>query len=300
MTVLRPLPGTALPSFFPRCDEVATNLPLCGALVAHHDAHVVDAQLGLIVVNHRNRRCFALEGATARHRERALLGMSASPTFGRPPKRFVMRRIIASLFVLSPLTWGAGALAQDTAPTTATTTTTADPAGPSTTGTTVTTPLPTSTTTTTQAAVDVPAPVATPVAPATESGGSETTTFVNRPLLATGLLFFGGTYAASAGVAAESSRPSDRPNLYYPVVGPSMNLAQRDCTAARPCVGEAGNKTLLVLDGVTQGVGALAAITSFFIPEKKSRHWFIIGNDAVHPEPVSVGSGYGLAAVGRF
>ena len=77
-------------------------------------------------------------------------------------------------------------------------------------------------------------------------------------------------------------------------------LAQRDCSATRPCSGETGNKTLLILDGITQDIGALAVLTSFFIPEKKSRHWFIVGSDSLHAAPASVGSGYGMAAAGHF
>jgi hypothetical protein len=201
----------------------------------------------------------------------------------------MIRQALTPALALSVLTFAAGAFADDT-PTTQVTTTQTTTTPP---------PAPASTTTVTQAAVDVPPPVVVSSRP-TESGGSTTTTWVNRPLLVTGALLFGGTYAASAAVAGESNRPSDNPNLYYPVVGPWLDLAQRDCTPTRPCVGEAGNKTLLVLDGVTQGVGALAVLTSFFVPEKKSRHWFIVGNEKVHAEPVSVGSGYGLAAQGKF
>jgi hypothetical protein len=215
-----------------------------------------------------------------------------------------MRRIIASVLALSPLCWGVPAFAQDPAPaaasSTATTTSATDGASTSTTTTTSVAP-PTSTTTTTQATVDTtPGVEVAPPVSHTEAGATETTTFVNRPLLVTGLLFFGGTYAASAGVAAESTRPADNPNLYYPVVGPWMDLAQRDCSATRPCSGETGNKTLLILDGITQDIGALAVLTSFFIPEKKSRHWFIVGSDSLHAAPASVGSGYGMAAAGHF
>lgn len=214
-----------------------------------------------------------------------------------------MRRLVVANLALLSLTWGARAFAQDTTapPSTSAATVSAPDSSTTTTTTTATTAPPVGTTTTTQAAVDVtPNPVVVPVARSTESGATESTTFVNRPLLVTGLLFFGGTYAASAGVAAESNRAADHSNLYYPLAGPWMDLAQRDCTAIHPCINEGGNRTLLVLDGVTQGVGALAVLTSFFVPEKKSRHWFIIGGDKVHASPATVGTGYGMAAVGRF
>jgi hypothetical protein len=215
-----------------------------------------------------------------------------------------MRTTVVSSLVLAQLAWGALAFAQDTTTTGAATT----PATgvtttvtPTTTSVTTTTPAPvTGTVTTTQAAIDTsPAPFVPPPEPP-ESGGSETTSYINRPLLVTGLVFLGGTYIASAAVAGESSRPSDNPNLYYPVAGPWIDLAQRDCTAVRPCSGEPGNKALLILDGVGQGVGALGILTSFFVPEKKSRHWFFIGNEKVNVTPSTIGSGYGLTTMGTF
>jgi hypothetical protein len=215
-----------------------------------------------------------------------------------------MRPTILSAFAMSQLlclSVGATALAEETTTTAPSATTTTTVPGTASSTTTVSSPTPsaTSTTTTTQAAVDTtvaPAPLPRPP----ESGGSESTTYVNRPLLVTGLVLFGGTYAASAGVAAESARPSDKPNLYYPIVGPWLDLAQRNCTATSPCSGEAGNKALLVLDGVGQGVGVIGIITSFFVPEKKSRHWFFIGNEKLHATPSTIGSGYGATASGTF
>jgi hypothetical protein len=214
-----------------------------------------------------------------------------------------MRNAIAALAAVSFLGWSGIALAQDVAapdtgsapPSTQTTVTT-----PATTTTTSVTPAPTGTTTTTQAAVDtnVTTPVTPP--PPSESGASQSTTYVNRPLLATGLVLFGGSYIPAIAVGAESNRPSDNPNLYIPVVGPWLDLGQRDCSVGRPCVNETGNKTLLIVDGAAQGLGALAVITSLFIPEKKSRHWFFIGSEKLHPEPTMVGGGYGLAAAGKF
>jgi hypothetical protein len=105
---------------------------------------------------------------------------------------------------------------------------------------------------------------------------TETKSPINRPLLLTSFLLLGGTYAASAIDAAESGRPSDHKYLYYPVVGPWLDLANRNCEA-RPCGGETGNKALLILDGVGQGLGALGMITSLFIPEKTTKNWKLRG-----------------------
>jgi hypothetical protein len=211
-----------------------------------------------------------------------------------------MRRTFAALIAASAATWAPLAFAQDPPPPPAANQTTST-TQTQTTSTTPSAPPVTSTTTTTQAAVDTSLyPPAPPPVPATESGGGETTTYINRPLLVTGLFLFGASYVPAIAIAAESSRPADRPNLYIPVAGPWIDYGQRGCTTQLPCSNESGNKALLVVDGVTQGVGALAMVTSLFIPEKKSRHWFFIGNDTVHATPTMIGGGYGLAAAGKF
>ena len=128
---------------------------------------------------------------------------------------------------------------------------------------------------------------------------TETSSPVNRPLLTTSLLVLGGTYGASAIAGYASSRPEDQKNLYYPVAGPWMDLAKRDCNS-RPCNNESLNKVLLVADGIGQGLAALGVVSSFFLPEKSTRHWFLLGNADVQWAPSSVGTGYGLAAAGRF
>jgi len=128
---------------------------------------------------------------------------------------------------------------------------------------------------------------------------TETNSPVNRPLLLTSTLILGGTYGASAIAGFASSRPSDQHNLYYPVAGPWMDLANRDC-ASRPCNNETLNKVLLVADGIGQGLASLGIVSSFFLPEKTTRHWYLLGNSEMQWAPTSVGTGYGLAAVGRF
>jgi len=128
---------------------------------------------------------------------------------------------------------------------------------------------------------------------------TETSSPINRPLMTTSLIVLGGSYGASAIVAYASSRPEDQKNLYYPVAGPWMDLANRDCNS-RPCNNETLNKVLLIADGAGQGLAALGVLSSFFLPEKSTRHWYLLGNNDVHWAPSSVGSGYGLAAAGRF
>lgn len=128
---------------------------------------------------------------------------------------------------------------------------------------------------------------------------TETSSIVNRPLLITSTLLFAGTWGTSIGFAYFSDRPEDQKYLYYPVAGPWLDYANRDC-AARPCTNEGLNKALLIADGIGQGLGALGMVTSFFIPEKTTRHWHLIGADIIHAGPTRVGTGYGIGAMGRF
>jgi|GEM_PF-3296542 len=124
-----------------------------------------------------------------------------------------------------------------------------------------------------------------------------THTFPNRPLLVTGLVLLGGTYGASAIVAATSDRAADE-NLYYPVVGPWMDLDERNCDV-NACPNKTVNQVLLVGDGVLQGLGALSVLMSLFVPEKTTRRWYLVGNESVTIAP-QIGNTAGLVAAGRF
>jgi hypothetical protein len=195
-----------------------------------------------------------------------------------------MRTPIWGLTVVGLLVTGGPAAAQQDAP-------------PTTTTTAVTTP---------EVTIAPSAPVTTVVvapsegqvaldAPVTDRGSA-----INRPLLFTSFLLFGGTYGASAIDAAASGRDADKNNLYYPVVGPWMDYADR-CGAAHPCnSNETGYKALLILDGVGQGLGVIGMVTSLFVPERSTRHWLVIGGTDFHAAPSPVGTGYGLGAGGAF
>lgn len=120
----------------------------------------------------------------------------------------------------------------------------------------------------------------------------------NRPLLVTGLVFLGGAYGASAIVAGISDRTEDE-KLYYPVVGPWMDLNDRDCDRT-PCNNKTLNQVLLVGDGIVQGLGALSLVLSFIVPEKTTRSWYLIGSDSWRLTPQLGPHVTGLGAVGRF
>lgn len=123
-------------------------------------------------------------------------------------------------------------------------------------------------------------------------------TFPNRPLLVTGTLLLGGTYGASAIVAATSDRTEDE-KLYYPVVGPWMDLHERDC-GLDSCNDKTSHQVLLIGSGVLQGVGALTMLLSLVIPEKTTRSWYLIGNEKLTFAPRLNPAMAGLSAVGRF
>jgi hypothetical protein len=60
-------------------------------------------------------------------------------------------------------------------------------------------------------------------------------------------------------------------------------------------------KALLIGDGILQGLGALGILTSLVVPEKTTRHWYLIGAEGTHVGPTVVGrSGYGVGAYGSF
>jgi hypothetical protein len=200
-------------------------------------------------------------------------------------ERNVMRIRILGLTVVGFMITGGTAAAQDAPPTITTTTT-------------VTSPVVTVTPSAPEATV-----VVAPAEGRMSSDAvvtSERASPINRPLLLTSFLLFGGTFGASAIDAATSGRDADKNNLYYPVVGPWMDYAKR-CDGANPCNGnETGYKALLILDGVGQGLGAIGMVTSLFVPERSTRHWLIIGGADFYAAPTAVGTGYGVGAAGAF
>lgn len=184
----------------------------------------------------------------------------------------------------------------------------------STTTSTTTTPTTTTTQPATQPTYVQPAPVivqpasttTTTAAPYYPPGGDTTERTVekrpNRTLLSTGVGIFVVSYGASAVAGAISDRDSDK-NLFIPVVGPWMDLADRNCGAADPCGNrEDINKAMIITSGVVQGVGVLMALSSLIIPETTSvrETRSAKAKPSVAVAPVSFGTGAGLGAVGRF
>jgi hypothetical protein len=120
----------------------------------------------------------------------------------------------------------------------------------------------------------------------------------NRPLLITGLVVLGGTYGASVIVGAVSDREEDE-KLFIPVVGPWLDLKDRDCDAD-PCGNETLNKTLLIGSGALQGLGAISMVLSLVIPESTQKPWYLIGDEKLSVTPQVGSTTTGLTAFGRF
>lgn len=159
----------------------------------------------------------------------------------------------------------------------------------------------TSTTTVTSAEPATVTPTGTMAPPPSR----ETTTLYqsvrpNKAYLYTGGGLFLGSYATTAtltGVAANRDEPSVDRNLYIPVIGPWLHLADDAKTASNST-----SDTMLVAgSGILQGAGIGLIIASFFIPEKVAAATIQAGNMKMHVTPMSMGrAGSGLGAVGTF
>jgi hypothetical protein len=151
-------------------------------------------------------------------------------------------------------------------------------------------------------------PILVPESTAAPSVSAEQTTYhpPNRALIVGGLVSFVGAYVPSVLVAASNNNSYDH-KLYIPVAGPWMDLAQRPgaCNGfAQPTCGrETAFNALLIINGAFQGLGALATVLGFVVPEKHRTTVITAKADkpTVHIVPAQVSrDGYGLAAFGDF
>ena len=131
------------------------------------------------------------------------------------------------------------------------------------------------------------------------------TTGPNRKLLSSGAWTLGLSYAPALVVAIKSERRGDD-YLYYPVVGPWLDLAHRKCET---CGDDSVNQALLVTDGAFQGIGALSIIGAFLLPERHTTTTVSRAAQkkkeadaglALKVKPVRMSGGYGLQATARF
>lgn len=130
----------------------------------------------------------------------------------------------------------------------------------------------------------------------------------SKPLLGGGIFIFAMSYLPAVAVAGSSERPIDQ-RLFVPVAGPWMDLANRGPCNPVGCSSEMAYRSLLVTDGILQGLGAFMTLVGILGDDDPPA----TGDDArrdqparvasttVHVSPVQFGSGgYGLAAFGNF
>ncbi len=158
---------------------------------------------------------------------------------------------------------------------------------------------------------------ATPVSTTVQSSGAssvtEETTYTppNRAIVGGGIIAFVGSYVPSVIVAAANGNAYDN-RLYIPIAGPWLDLSNRPgCGSAQfDCSREAAFAGLLVVDGLVQGLGALAIALGFVVPERHTRvitasagpaKKVALEKPSVHVVPARVsGDAYGVAAFGKF
>lgn len=124
----------------------------------------------------------------------------------------------------------------------------------------------------------------------------------NRTLLSTGTGLFILSYGPSVVAATVSDRDEDK-RLYIPVVGPWLDLSNRECTRANPCgANEEVAKAMIITSGIVQGASVLMVLGSLMIPESTTitERRRAAAKPAVKVTPVSFGAGAGIGAVGRF
>ncbi len=121
----------------------------------------------------------------------------------------------------------------------------------------------------------------------------------NAFLFNSGLITTGLSYTPALIVAVNSDRSEDK-YLYAPFVGPWLDLGARDGE------GDKLDRTLLVVDGVFQTIGALQLIASFMFMDggdddvaSADESPAIVSQTAVAPARLAE-DGYGFVAVGRF
>jgi len=130
----------------------------------------------------------------------------------------------------------------------------------------------------------------------------------NGALLIGGTAVFLGSYAPAVIVAAAANTSFDN-NLYIPLVGPWLDIANRpqcgDGLLEPRCSSQTGRKVLLAVDGVFQAAGAVSIVLGALLT---GRHTEIVTAkaDQKHKPRLSVvpsqmgREGYGLTAFGDF
>jgi hypothetical protein len=122
----------------------------------------------------------------------------------------------------------------------------------------------------------------------------------NTDVIVGGMFLLTSAYSFSAVAAGTSDVKADE-NLWVPVAGPWMDLAERPrCGGgvARPtCDNESVNQALIVTSGIVQGVGALQILGGLLFPKTEV---IMSSKRSVQIAPSATGSAVGITAFGKF
>jgi hypothetical protein len=119
-------------------------------------------------------------------------------------------------------------------------------------------------------------------------------------------VFTGGaaTFSLTYGISAVAAAGTHNRDLYVPLAGPWIALAdRRSCPATGACDNETTKKILLVADGVFQAAGAVAMVEAWVSPPHRTEAVQAAKLDTkLHFRPSLVGmhSDPGFAVSGRF
>ncbi len=118
----------------------------------------------------------------------------------------------------------------------------------------------------------------------------------NSAMLITGSALFVGPYAASVIVGATSGNDADR-NLFIPLVGPFIDIGQRNACSGGCAGSERFIQATLVANAAAQIIGVGLVVASYFVPEKEKT---VAETKRVLVVPMGTLGGGGVAAVGKF
>lgn len=119
----------------------------------------------------------------------------------------------------------------------------------------------------------------------------------NIPLVVTGSILFIGGYGGALAAGWASDR-KEYDQMYIPIAGPFLTLAERGSCAVVPCRGTTGEKVFLAADGLIQTFGLVSAVAGLIFPETHLVP-IRVGSSSVRVQ-VAPGGGPGGAGVSAF
>jgi hypothetical protein len=130
--------------------------------------------------------------------------------------------------------------------------------------------------------------------------GYHLSTRPHRALLVSGVGLIAGAYVLGITVGAFDGFDNQKGWLFLPLAGPWIASTRRrgcaDSSFVTCRVNDSSATTLLAIDGVVQGAGALTMLLAVAIQEK-----VLVRNDArVFITPSAIAGGAGVSALGRF